>query len=250
MKPSFFMEFERKQMHQSQPGIESLDDAQAPMLKMKALMDATGVSKATIAHYVKEGLLPLPVRKGRNMAYYDASCVERVLFIKKMQANHRLPLSQIKLILDQRDKGREVTPLIELKEVIFGMNGPVRLDLKAFCKATGLSAEGVEKCLAANLLKPREKGHFDPEDVAAGQVLRVCIDLGISVEEAEFYPRLAETVVDKEMAIRKRLVKKKPYEEAIHTTMELTRVARTLRAYIFDRVFQERALLEETDGKP
>jgi len=83
------------------------------------------------------------------------------------------------------------------------------------------------------------------EDVAAGQVLRVCIDLGISVTEAAFYPRLAEDVVEKEMAIQKRLTKIKPYEEAIHTTMELTRVARTLRAYIFDRVFQERALLQE-----
>jgi len=69
------------------------------------------------------------------------------------------------------------------------------------------------------------------------------------VKEAEFYPRLAEAVVNKEMDIRQRLVKTKPYEEAIHTTMELTRIARTLRAYIFDRVFQERALLQEIGGK-
>jgi len=215
------------------------------MLKMKALMAATGVSKATIAHYVKEGLLPMPKRTSRNMAYYDVSCVERVLFIKKMQANHRLPLSQIKLILEQRDKGREVSPLIELKEIIFGMEGPIRLDLAAFSKATGLALDEVETCLSAKLLRPRQKDCFDMEDVAAGQVLRVCIDLGISVTEAAFYPRLAEDVVEKEMAIQKRLTKIKPYEEAIHTTMELTRVARTLRAYIFDRVFQERALLQE-----
>lgn len=236
-------------MRQAQTRIDSAGDAQEPRLKMKALMDATGVSKATIAHYVKEGLLPSPVRINRNMAYYDASCVERVLFIKKMQANHRLPLSQIKLILDQRDKGREVTPLIELNQAIFGMEGPVRLDLAAFCKATGLSVEEIETCLSANLLKPREKDYFDPEDVAAGQMLRVCFDLGIRVEEAKFYPRLAATVVDKEMAIQQRLVKEKPYEEVIHTTMELTRVARTLRAYIFDRVFQERALFQEIDGE-
>ncbi len=32
-----------------------------------------------------------------------------IMFIKQMQSNHRLPLAQIKLILEQRDKGREVT---------------------------------------------------------------------------------------------------------------------------------------------
>lgn len=221
---------------------------EAPMLKMKALMAATGVSKATIAHYVKEGLLPKPKRTSRNMAYYDAACVERVLFIKKMQANHRLPLSQIKVILEQRDRGREVTPLAELKEIVFGLQGPVRMDFPAFCKATGLSPAAVETCLNAMLLRPREKGVFDSEDVAAGQMLRMCMDLGIRVAEAEFYPRLAAAVVEKEMAIQKRVTENKPYEEAIHTTMQLTRVARTLRAYIFDRVFQEKALLQETSA--
>ena len=237
-------------MRQTRPDIDNAEATEASMLKMKALMAATGVSKATIAHYVKEGLLPMPKRTSRNMAYYDVSCVERIIFIKKMQANHRLPLSQIKLILEQRDKGREVTPLIELKEVIFGMEGLVRMDLQTFCQATGLSPDQVKTCLDAKLLRPREKDFFDPEDVAAGQVLRVCIDLGMSVAEAEFYPRLAEDVVEKEMAIQKRLAKTKPYEEAVHTTMELTRVVRTLRAYIFDRVFQERALMQETSGKP
>ena len=42
---------------------------ESPMLKMKELMEATGVTKATILHYVKEGLLPEPVKTGRNMAY-------------------------------------------------------------------------------------------------------------------------------------------------------------------------------------
>ena len=237
-------------MRQTRPDTDNAQEAEAPMLKMTALMAATGVSKATIAHYVKEGLLPTPKRTSRNMAYYDVSCVERVLFIKKMQANHRLPLSQIKLILEQRDKGREVSPLIELKEIIFGMEGPVRMGLQTFCTATGLSPGQVETCLDAKLLRPREKDFYDQEDVAAGQVLRVCIDLGISVAEAEFYPRLAADVVEKEMAIQKRLAKTQPFEEAVHTTMELTRVARTLRAYIFDRVFQERALLQETSKTP
>ena len=46
----------------------SSGENESPMLKMKEIMDATGVTKATILHYVKEGLLPEPVKTGRNMA--------------------------------------------------------------------------------------------------------------------------------------------------------------------------------------
>ena len=217
----------------------------APMLKMKELMEATGVSKATILHYVKEGLLPEPVKTSPNMAYYPHSCIERIDFIKQLQLKHRLGLAQIKIILEEQDKGREVTPLIELKEVLFGQSSSEHLDKKALCRVTGLSSEEVDKYLSEDLLIPREEGRFDPEDVAIGRILRLAGDLGIKPEEAEYYPHFAKEIVAGEMAIHKRLVKDRPYEEALNVTMELTRVARALRAYIIDRVFQKQALSQE-----
>ena len=223
----------------------SSGENESPMLKMKEIMDATGVTKATILHYVKEGLLPEPVKTGRNMAYYHHTCVERISFIKQLQSKHRLPLAQIKIILEERDKGLEVTPLIEMKVVVFGQSGPERLDKKAFCRATGLSPKEVNRYLSEDLLIPKEEGRFDPEDVAIGRILRLAGDLGIKPEEAEYYPRFAEEIVTKEMAVHKRLVNNLPYEEAINVTMELTRVARALRAYIIDRVFQRRAISQE-----
>ncbi|MCP4667074.1 MAG: MerR family transcriptional regulator [Deltaproteobacteria bacterium] len=214
----------------------------SPMLKMKDIMDATGVTKATILHYVKEGLLPEPVKTGRNMAHYHHTCVERIHFIKRLQSKHRLPLAQIKIILEERDKGLEVTPLIEMKAVVFGQSGPERLDKTAFCRVTGLSSQEVDRYLAKELLIPNEEGRYDPEDVSIGRILRLARDLGIKPEEAEYYPRFAEEIVAREMAIHKRLVNNLPYEEGVHVTMELTRVARALRADIIDRVFQRRAV--------
>ena len=128
------------------------------MLKMKKLVEATGVAKSTILHYVNEGLLPKPVKTSPNMAYYAHTCIERIRFIKQLQSKHRLGLAQIKIILEQRDKGREVAPLIELKEIVFGKNGSERLDTKAFCRATGLSPEDVQKFIAAGSLMPDKKG--------------------------------------------------------------------------------------------
>lgn len=230
----------KKQSEHPSPG-----ENEAPMLKMKELMDATGVTKATILHYVKEGHLPEPVKTSPNMAYYSHTCIERINFIKQLQTRHRLPLAQIKIVLEERDKGREVTPLIEMKEVVFGQSSPQHIDKKTFCRVTGLSSEEVDKYLSEDLLIPREEGRFDPEDVAIGRILRLARDLGIKPEEAEYYPRFAEEIVAKEMAIHKRLVNNLPYEEAINVTMELTRVARALRAYIIDRVFQKQALSQE-----
>jgi len=218
---------------------------ESPMLKMKELMEATGVTKATILHYVQEGLLPEPVKTGRNMAYYAHACIEKISFIKQLQSKHRLGLAQIKTILEERDKGREVTPLIEMKEVVFGQSSPQHIDKKTFCRVTDLSSEEVDKYLSEDLLIPKEEGRFDPEDVAIGRILRLARDLGIKPEEAGYYPRLAEEIVAKEMAIHTRLINNLPYEEAINVTMELARVARSLRAYIIDRVFQKRALSQE-----
>jgi len=72
-------------------------------LKMKDLERATGVSREAIRFYIREGLLPEPERPGRNVAWYDAAFVERILLIKRLQAERFLPLSVIKGIVgDER----------------------------------------------------------------------------------------------------------------------------------------------------
>jgi len=212
-----------------------------PMLKMRELMDTTGVTKATILHYVKEGLLPEPVKTGRNMAYYAFACIERISFIKQLQSKHRLGLAQIKTILKERDKGREVAPLIEMREVVFGKSDSEDLDNLTFCQATGLSSEEVEESLVGGLLIPKKEGCFDSEDVVIGKVLRQTIDIGIKPKELTFYQRFAEKIVDKEMAAHERLIKDLSFEDSVAMTLELTRIARSFRAYVTDRVFQKRA---------
>src|SRR3954451_22827399 len=70
------------------------------MLRMGELARASGVSAATIKHYLREGLLPEPVRTSRNMAYYPADFVERVRLIKQLQEQRFMPLKRIKGVLD------------------------------------------------------------------------------------------------------------------------------------------------------
>jgi DNA-binding transcriptional MerR regulator len=86
------------------------------LLKMRELAEASGVSAGTIKHYLREGLLPEPVRTSRNMAYYPPEFVERIKLIRQLQAERFMPLKLIKSVLDE-DPGR-ARALVELEDRI------------------------------------------------------------------------------------------------------------------------------------
>ena len=84
------------------------------MLKMAELAEASGVSAGTIKHYLREGLLPEPVRTSRNMAYYPPEFVDRIRTIKRLQEERFMPLRLIREVLEQADRPR--TPRKEVLE--------------------------------------------------------------------------------------------------------------------------------------
>ena len=77
-----------------------------PGLKISELADASGVSAGTIKHYLREGLLPEPVRTSRNMAYYPPEFVDRIRTIKRLQEERFMPLRLIREVLEQADRPR------------------------------------------------------------------------------------------------------------------------------------------------
>ncbi len=79
---------------------ESLRDT---MLRISELARRTGASRATIQHYLREGLLPAPVKTGRTMAYYDPACVQRIRMIKELQRRY-LPLGVIRDLVEASDR--------------------------------------------------------------------------------------------------------------------------------------------------
>jgi DNA-binding transcriptional MerR regulator len=79
--------------------------SQNGLLKMSQLAEASGVSAGTIKHYLREGLLPEPVRTSRNMAYYPPEFVDRIRTIKRLQEERFMPLRAIKRVLDRAEQG-------------------------------------------------------------------------------------------------------------------------------------------------
>ena len=76
------------------------------LLKMSELAERSGVSAGTIKHYLREGLLPEPVKTSRNMAYYPPEFVERIRLIKRLQEERFMPLKMIKRAIDADEGGR------------------------------------------------------------------------------------------------------------------------------------------------
>jgi len=80
-----------------------------PGLRMSELAEASGVSAATIKHYLREGLLDADeqvVRTSRNMAYYPPEFVERIRMIKRLQEERFMPLRVIRELLEEVDRPR------------------------------------------------------------------------------------------------------------------------------------------------
>ncbi len=212
-----------------------------PMLKMKQLSEATGVAKSTILLYVKKGLLPKPVKTSPNMAYYHPICIDRVGFIKKVQLSHRLPLAAIKGLIKEMDRGRDISSLLELQSMLFGSKMD-QLNKTDFCRESGLKPAQLELLCKNNLLSPLENETFDDQDLAAAKLFRICFNLDLNLEDLRFYPKFATEIVKNEIRIREKYTKDLNFKENASLTLELTQLARGLRAYFIDRALQKQLI--------
>ena len=114
------------------------------LLKMRELAEASGVPAPTIKHYLREGLLPEPVKTSRNMAYYPPEFVDRIRLIKRLQEERYLPLKAIKDVLDGMERSR--TSAAEVR------------------KRYGVPKEVLDRLAELEVLTPNSRG-YSPSDV-------------------------------------------------------------------------------------
>ena len=91
----------------------------AELLKISELAERSGVPVATVRHYLREGLLPEPVKTSRNLAYYPPRFVDRIRLIKQLQEERFMPLRVIRDLLEREDAEPErLRAMIELEDRI------------------------------------------------------------------------------------------------------------------------------------
>ena len=82
------------------PGREAEEPTGRDLLKISELAERADVPVATVRHYLREGLLPDPVKTSRNMAYYPPEFADRIRLIKQLQEERFMPLRVIREVLD------------------------------------------------------------------------------------------------------------------------------------------------------
>lgn len=84
---------------------ESMPEPEA-QLRMRDLVRQSGLPRETIHFYIQQGLLPRPLKTGRNTALYPAQHLERLRRIRELQEQQFLPLKAIRAVLDESNAER------------------------------------------------------------------------------------------------------------------------------------------------
>jgi DNA-binding transcriptional MerR regulator len=135
------------------------------LLRMRELAEASGVPAPTIKHYLREGLLPEPVKTSRNMAYYPPEFVDRIKLIKRLQEERYLPLKAIKNVLDEDPERAEA--MLELGDQILdrALAGErSRTSAAEVQKRYGVPKEVLDRLAELEVLTPNSRG-YSPSDV-------------------------------------------------------------------------------------
>ena len=203
-------------------------------LKMKELSAQTNESKSTILYYIKEGLLPEPLKPKPNMHLYDENCVQILKFIKYLQHNFSYSISEIKSIFKDNhfDFDGSFEMMVRSLELISGGKENKYYTKESFLKLVGMDEKRLKNYQKQGYLFERAKG-FSSKEVEIAEILERAKILGLDFTLLDAYVENAKLLAQKENEIGANLLKSK---EASHNERYelLFDLILKLKPYIFN----------------
>lgn len=156
-------------------------------MKIGELVRKTGVSKETIHYYIREGVLPRPLKTGSNKAEYGEDFIEHVRLIKALRENYFLPIPVIRKLMKKQYKqspadrsafmflSQYIRPLDQL--LSGGVTGR-----HAFIAATGISEKWLDKMEQWGIITSEDQNgqpFYSQDDVIIGRLLVDMDKIGI-----------------------------------------------------------------------
>ncbi len=221
------------------------------LMRIGELAEATGVSAQTIHYYLREGLLPPPMKTAPNMAYYGPEHVEDIRFIKELQEKRYLPLSVIKLVLAAKREGKDVSQLRDMRlslEELFRPLGPEEelapVTLVELVARTGVASATVEVLEEMGLLMPAttlDGKRYDGLDVRIAHAVKKLLDLGLAPSDLGFYGQYVEALQTEAKVIREKVIHRPGGKPQI-TGSEIKETLDNLKASLMAKVYRRAAL--------
>ncbi len=226
------------------------------LIRIKQLSAETGVAKGTIQYYVKEGLIPRPIKTSANMGYYNQEHISAIRLVKELQSKRFLPLSVIKKMITN-EKGRmsvdEIRTLVEIdgrlfknmKEVLPAKN----LTAKQLSVKTGISQEDIKDLEDFSLLTPVRKGkrtYYDGDDIRFLECITklrevgLTDELGFDMKILRVHRDMVENLVAEEAKyVLDRLIAKEDTNSIIRMVEEAVPILNTIMGLIHKRLIND-----------
>ena len=196
--------------------------ANGDLLRMGELAEASGVPAPTIKHYLREGLLPEPVKTSRNMAYYPPEFVDRIKLIKQLQEERFMPLKAIKSVLDEDPE--RARALVELEDRILdrALAGErTRTSATEVRERYGVPKDVLDRLEKLEVLSPNSRG-YSPSDIKIIEAISrfraggYDEEIGFTVYDTLRYKTALEDLVRQEVkVVMERLAGEVPPERVV-----------------------------------
>jgi DNA-binding transcriptional MerR regulator len=201
--------------------IDETPAADGRLLKMSGLVEASGVPAPTIKHYLREGLLPEPVKTSRNMAWYRPETVDRIRLIKRLQEERFMPLKAIRALFEEDPDQAEAMLEVEDRILERALAAERTRTSPAEIKKYGVPKKALDRLAEIGILTPNSRG-YSPSDVEIIEAMSrfraggYDEQIGFTVYDTLRYKRALETLVKEEVdVLMDRLEGEMPAERAV-----------------------------------
>ena len=214
------------------------------------LSKRTGLSTQTIHYYLKEGLLPDPVKTSKTWAYYTYDHVERINMIKNLKERYFFPLKVIKGIVGEVSSHKDLTrntPLSvasDLRKDSLKGKKKIRLSRKELSLKSGVPLRFIDKLEEMGfLLSDTRNGvkRYDSDDLALVRSINRLITAGKgSVEDLRFYRYFFSVLSDEMNFVNNKIIR--PGGLKTTTLKEIQGNLNTIKNYFGKRIhrYEER----------
>ncbi len=224
-------------------------------MRMRELVEATGVSRTAIHHYQREGLLPAANKTAPNAALYGQEHVDRLKLIRSLRSDELgpLPLAGVRQVLDMVDRGVEPDVAAALYSLPGGVGKAASSggrrgarSLSDVAHDAGMSLSTARALHASGLLLgragPGESRVFDEADAAAARVLANLLAHD-AVRSADLDPiaELVGELVRYERVLASLITAKASRGEIAERQSALFHGLHALHTYLFSRLLPEPA---------
>ena len=219
------------------------------------LSKRTGVSTQTIHYYLKEGLLPKPVKTSKTWAYYTYAHVERITMIRNLKERYFFPLKVIKGIIAEVSSHQSLTrntPLSvvsDLKHSSLKDKQKILLSKKELSQKSGVSQQFIDELEEMDFLLSDSNNHstkYDSDDLVLVKSISRLLKAGKgTLEDLRFYQYFFSVLSDEINFVNTKIIR--PGGLKTISLNEIESHLNTIRHYFGKRIhhYEERSITKK-----